>query len=88
MLAFTAGIVATFNPSRFSQLSAYIGAFVARDEVTQRADRRMTEDEIRVLPWFNSNGGDGLSKTQYRSETVVDVAEQDLRYPTRLLGQH
>jgi cytochrome c biogenesis protein CcdA len=34
-------MVATFNPCGFSLLPAYIGAFVAGDEVTERADRRI-----------------------------------------------
>lgn len=38
VLAFTAGMVATFNPCGFSLLPAYIGAFVVGDEV---ADRRV-----------------------------------------------
>jgi cytochrome c-type biogenesis protein len=41
VLAFTAGMVATFNPCGFSLLPAYIGAFVAGDEVADRADRRV-----------------------------------------------
>lgn len=40
-LAFTAGMVATFNPCGFPLLPAYIGAFVAGDEVTQQVDRRV-----------------------------------------------
>ncbi len=40
-LAFTAGMVATFNPCGFSLLPAYIGAFVVGDEVSERADRRV-----------------------------------------------
>lgn len=40
-LAFTAGMVATFNPCGFSLLPAYIGAFVAGDEVEERLDRRV-----------------------------------------------
>ena len=40
-LAFTAGMVATFNPCGFSLLPAYIGAFVAGDAVDDRADRRV-----------------------------------------------
>ncbi|MFQ5557465.1 MAG: cytochrome c biogenesis CcdA family protein, partial [Acidimicrobiales bacterium] len=40
-LAFTAGMVATFNPCGFSLLPAYIGAFVAGDEVTAGVDRRV-----------------------------------------------
>ena len=40
-LAFTAGMVATFNPCGFSLLPAYIGAFVAGDEPTDRIDRRV-----------------------------------------------
>lgn len=40
-LAFTAGMVATFNPCGFSLLPAYIGAFVAGDEVAQRTDQRV-----------------------------------------------
>ncbi len=40
-LAFTAGMVATFNPCGFSLLPAYIGAFVAGDQVTERADQRV-----------------------------------------------
>ncbi len=41
ILAFTAGMVATFNPCGFSLLPAYIGAFVSGDEVTERVDRRV-----------------------------------------------
>ena len=41
VLAFTAGMVATFNPCGFSLLPAYIGAFVVGDEVAERADRRL-----------------------------------------------
>lgn len=40
-LAFTAGMVATFNPCGFSLLPAYIGAFVAGDEVAKRTDQRV-----------------------------------------------
>ncbi len=40
-LAFTAGMVAAFNPCGFSLLPAYIGAFVAGDEVSERTDRRI-----------------------------------------------
>jgi len=40
-LAFTAGMVATFNPCGFSLLPAYIGAFVAGDETSERTDRRV-----------------------------------------------
>jgi len=40
-LAFTAGMVATFNPCGFSLLPAYIGAFVAGDEVAERTDHRV-----------------------------------------------
>ena len=40
-LAFTAGMVATFNPCGFSLLPAYIAAFVDGDEVSDRADRRV-----------------------------------------------
>lgn len=40
-LAFTAGMVATFNPCGFSLLPAYIGAFVAGDEVAERTDQRV-----------------------------------------------
>lgn len=40
-LAFTAGMVATFNPCGFSLLPAYLGAFVAGDAVDERADRRV-----------------------------------------------
>jgi len=40
-LAFTAGMVATFNPCGFALLPAYIGAFVIGDAVDERADRRV-----------------------------------------------
>ena len=40
-LAFTAGMVATFNPCGFSLLPAYIGAFVSGDAVTARVERRV-----------------------------------------------
>lgn len=40
-LAFTAGMVATFNPCGFSLLPAYLGAFVAGDATDQRADQRV-----------------------------------------------
>lgn len=40
-LAFTAGMVATFNPCGFSLLPAYIGAFVAGDELAARTERRV-----------------------------------------------
>jgi cytochrome c biogenesis protein CcdA len=40
-LAFTAGMVATFNPCGFALLPAYIGAFVTGDEVTERTDLRV-----------------------------------------------
>jgi cytochrome c-type biogenesis protein len=40
-LAFTAGMVATFNPCGFSLLPAYLGAFVAGDATDRRADRRL-----------------------------------------------
>ena len=40
-LAFTAGMVATFNPCGFSLLPAYLGAFVAGDATELRADQRV-----------------------------------------------
>lgn len=40
-LAFTAGMVATFNPCGFSLLPAYLGAFVAGDAAELRADQRV-----------------------------------------------
>lgn len=40
-LAFTAGMVATFNPCGFSLLPAYLGAFVAGDEVERSTERRL-----------------------------------------------
>ena len=40
-LAFTAGMVATFNPCGFALLPAYIGAFVAGDQVHDRLDQRV-----------------------------------------------
>ncbi len=40
-LAFTAGMVATFNPCGFSLLPAYISAFVAGDQVQHRLDQRV-----------------------------------------------
>ncbi len=40
-LAFTAGMVATFNPCGFSLLPAYLGAFVAGDATDLRADQRV-----------------------------------------------
>ena len=40
-LAFTAGMVATFNPCGFSLLPAYLGAFVAGDATDRRTDRRV-----------------------------------------------
>jgi len=39
--AFAAGIVATFNPCGFALLPAYIGAFVAGDDVTRGVARRL-----------------------------------------------
>jgi cytochrome c-type biogenesis protein len=41
VLAFSAGMVAAFNPCGFSLLPAYIGAFVAGDEVAERTDQRI-----------------------------------------------
>ncbi|MDE0805368.1 MAG: cytochrome c biogenesis CcdA family protein [Acidimicrobiales bacterium] len=40
-LAFTAGMVASFNPCGFSLLPAYIGAFVAGDSTERRTDQRI-----------------------------------------------
>ena len=40
-LAFTAGMVATFNPCGFSLLPAYLGAFVAGDHVESSTERRL-----------------------------------------------
>jgi cytochrome c-type biogenesis protein len=40
-LAFTAGMIASINPCGFALLPAYIGAFVAGDDVQMRADRRI-----------------------------------------------
>ncbi len=40
-LAFTAGMVAAFNPCGFSLLPAYIGAFVAGDKTDTRVDQRI-----------------------------------------------
>ncbi|MFV1990368.1 MAG: cytochrome c biogenesis CcdA family protein [Acidimicrobiales bacterium] len=41
LLAFTAGMVATFNPCGFALLPAYIGAFVATDQTAERPERRV-----------------------------------------------
>ncbi len=40
-LAFTAGMVATFNPCGFSLLPVYLGAFVAGDEIDVSTERRL-----------------------------------------------
>lgn len=40
-LAFTAGMVATFNPCGFSLLPAYLGGFVAGDEIELSTERRL-----------------------------------------------
>lgn len=40
-LAFAAGMIATINPCGFALLPAYIGAFVAGDDVAVSADRRI-----------------------------------------------
>lgn len=40
-LAFTAGMVATFNPCGFSLLPAYLGAFVSGDATDRRVDQRV-----------------------------------------------
>ncbi len=40
-LAFSAGMVATFNPCGFSLLPAYIGVFVSGDQTADRTDRRL-----------------------------------------------
>ncbi len=40
-LAFTAGMLATFNPCGFSLLPAYVAAFVAGDDAAERLDRRI-----------------------------------------------
>jgi len=40
-LAFTAGMIATINPCGFALLPAYIGAFVAGDDVSVLSDRRI-----------------------------------------------
>ena len=40
-LAFTAGMVAAFNPCGFSLLPAFLGAFVAGDVTDRRADQRV-----------------------------------------------
>ncbi len=52
-LAFTAGMVATFNPCGFSLLPAYIGAFVAGDETTERVDRRVLR-AVSVAAWVST----------------------------------
>lgn len=41
LLAFTAGMVATFNPCGFSLLPAYIGAFVVGDDLDAATPRRL-----------------------------------------------
>lgn len=40
-LAFTAGMVAAFNPCGFSLVPAYIGAFVSGDKTATRVDQRV-----------------------------------------------
>lgn len=40
-LAFAAGMIATINPCGFALLPAYIGAFVAGDDMAARADQRI-----------------------------------------------
>lgn len=40
-LAFTAGMIASINPCGFALLPAYVGAFVAGDDIDSRADRRI-----------------------------------------------
>lgn len=41
LLAFTAGMVAAFNPCGFALLPGYIGAYIAADDVATRMDQRI-----------------------------------------------
>lgn len=49
LFAFTAGMVATINPCGLALLPAYVGAFVAGDDLSVRADRRLARAVVVSL---------------------------------------
>lgn len=84
-LAFTAGMVATFNPCGFSLLPAYLGAFVAGDEVAISTRQRL----VRAV------GGSAVVSTGFAAvfattgliiERIASETRQRLPWVTIVVG--
>lgn len=84
-LAFTAGMVATFNPCGFSLLPAYIGAFVAGDEPDDRADRRLIR-AVRVAAAVSVGFVMVFSTLGLVIDRIASEARQQLPWVTIVLG--
>ena len=84
-LAFTAGMVATFNPCGFSLLPAYIGAFVAGDEPDDRADRRLIR-AVRVAAAVSVGFVMVFSTLGLVIDRIASEARQQLPWVTIALG--
>ena len=85
VLAFTAGMVATFNPCGFSLLPAYIGAFVTGDEVSERADRRVLR-AIGVAAAVSTGFVLVFSTVGLIIDSIAGQAQQQLPWITIFIG--
>lgn len=74
LLAFTAGMVATINPCGFALLPAYVGAFVAGDDVRTGMDRRVAR-----AVWVSLAVAAGFAALFTLVGTVVSAASSTLR---------
>lgn len=84
-LAFTAGMVATFNPCGFSLLPAYIGAFVTGDEVSERTDRRVLR-AIGVAAAVSIGFVVVFSLVGLVIDSIAGQAQQQLPWITIVIG--
>lgn len=85
VLAFTAGMVATFNPCGFSLLPAYIGAFVAGDGVAERTDRRVIR-AIRVAAAVSVGFVIVFATVGLVIDSIASEARRQLPWVTIVIG--
>jgi len=74
LLAFTAGMVASVNPCGFALLPAYVGAFVAGDDLSTRVDRRVAR-----AVWVSFAVASGFAVLFTVLGTALNVASSPLR---------
>lgn len=84
-LAFTAGMVATFNPCGFSLLPAYIGAFVSGDHTHERADRRVLR-AMGVAASVSVGFVVVFATTGLIIDSIASEARQQLPWVTIVIG--